>query len=329
MVWFWIGIAVFITSAAAFAVSFAHMFFRTAVVRQGMKRKHSGDDAFSLQFSKYMPLFNEGMEWFKSQNPETVSMVSFDGLKLYGSLLPCKNARRTVLCMHGWRGGSIRDFSCILCFYHEQGCNLLLPDQRAHGESEGKYICFGVKERFDCRDWAQYIYERFGSDLPIYLDGISMGAATVLMASGLQLPENVCGIIADCGFTSPRDIFVHVVKSYFHLPAFPVVNLVGLFCKRQAGFDISDASTIKAMRQNQIPTIFIHGDKDKFVPCLMSRQNADACAAEKSIDIIPGARHGESYLIDTERCQKKLVEFFDFAEANMKTAAAKHSDFIR
>ena len=211
--------------------------------------------------------------------------------------------------MHGYRAGGLTDFAGLYRFYHEQGYDLLVPFERSHGPSEGRYICFGVKERFDCRDWAEYAVRLAGEDCNLYLSGISMGCATVLMAAGLPLPANVRAIIADCGFTSPKEILKTVLNRDYHLPAFPLMNLTELLTKWRAGFGYSDASTLDAMRNCRIPVLFIHGEKDTFVPVQMTLDNYMACSAPKELLIVPGAAHAAASLQDPEGYRRTALAF--------------------
>ena len=257
----------------------------------------------------------EGIRWFLGQEPELHTITSFDGLKLCAYYLPAeapasgKRRRNILLLMHGYRAGGLTDFAGLYRFYHEQGYDLLVPFERSHGPSEGRYICFGVKERFDCRDWAEYAVRLAGEDCNLYLSGISMGCATVLMAAGLPLPANVRAIIADCGFTSPKEILKTVLKRDYHLPAFPLMNLTELLTKWRAGFGYSDASTLDAMRNCRIPVLFIHGEKDTFVPVQMTLDNYMACSAPKELLIVPGAVHAAASLQDPEGYRRTALAF--------------------
>ena len=177
-----------------------------------------------------------------------------------------------------------------------------------HSESGGKAISFGVHERRDCLAWARWAEERFHPSA-MYLDGISMGAATVLMASEFDLPASVRGIIADCGYTSPRDILCKVIRQC-HLPVTPVYFLVRLGARVFGRFDPEAASAARALEKCRVPVLFIHGEADDFVPCDMSRENCAHCAAPKALVTVPGADHGFSYLVDREGVEAALKRFF-------------------
>lgn len=257
----------------------------------------------------YREQMDAGRDWFMSRELEKLEIVSHDGLRLRGLYLEHPEARGTIILMHGYRMDGYTDFTCVYKKYYELGFSLLNAFQRAHGDSEGEYITFGIKERFDCRDWAIYISDRFGPEHKIVLDGLSMGASTVLMATGLELPENVRGIIADCGFTSPWEQLVHLMKTRYHLPVHPLLDLADLFARLFARFSFKEYSTLEAMKKNTLPVLFIHGEDDDFVPHSFTLRAYEACSAPKRLVIVPGAAHGISYLVDPDTCSRELERF--------------------
>ena len=263
------------------------------------------------QMPKYAEVFAGSCAALEKTPSEKVEIISRDGLKLRGEYFANPEGRGTVLMFHGFRSSPHADMAPIFGFYYSLGFSLLLPCQRAHCASEGRYITYSVKERYDCADWAKYINERFGSDLPMVLDGVSMGASTVLASVSAGLPENVRCIVADCGFTSPAGIFKYVIKAYMHLPKFPLYYLFTAACKVFCGFSAKDYNTEEILKSCALPVLFVHGEDDPLVPCEMSRRNYEACASEKLLVTVPGAGHGESYLLDRERCEKARAEFID------------------
>ncbi len=240
---------------------------------------------------------------------EEVTIDNRDGLKLVGHWFERQNAKRVVICFHGWRSGWSTDFAPAVPFFENEDCSLLLVEQRSHGKSEGEYIGFGVYERFDCLDWIEYAHAR-EPELPIYLCGISMGASTVLMASGLGIPSCVHGIIADCGFTSPRAIWAHVMKKNAKIGEKLSYPLANYFISKKAGYRGEDASTIDAMKVCRVPILFVHGDADGFVPLSMTEQNYEACASDKTLLVVKGADHGTSYIVDPESYENHVRELF-------------------
>ena len=239
---------------------------------------------------------------------EPITITSHDGLKLYGRYYHfCDNAPLHI-DFHGYRSMGTRDFCGGYRILNELGHNAIIIDQRAHAKSEGNAITFGVKERYDCLDWINYANSRFGSDTPIFISGVSMGAGTVLMASGLELPQNVVGIFADCPFSSPWDILGKVCGD-MGLPrklCFPVAYVAaGLF----AGFKLTAASATEAVKHSKTPILIIHGDDDRLVPFEMSQQIADANPEMVTLVSVKNAGHALSYFEDTELYHKALREF--------------------
>lgn len=240
---------------------------------------------------------------------EGIRAISFDGLQLFAKLyLTDENAPFEIM-FHGYKSAAEKDFSGGVKIALNGGFNVLLVDQRAHGKSGGKALSFGVNERFDCLTWINYVLARFGADKKIFLYGMSMGAATVLMATELNLPENVIGVVTDCGYTSPAEIIKKVLNDR-KFPIFPTYNLIRLGGKLFGGFDIESASAKNALKNCKIPVLFIHGGDDRFVPCDMGRENFNACAAQnKRLLIIDGAGHGISYFLDKTAYMKAISDF--------------------
>ncbi len=245
---------------------------------------------------------------------EEIYIKSFDGKRLFGRYYEVSKNAPVQILFHGYRSHAIRDFCGGLQFDLDMGFNVLLVDQRAHGKSGGRAITFGVLERHDCLAWANYIDNRFGGKTPIIITGMSMGAATVLMASDLKLPQSVKGIIADCGFTSPKDIICKVIKNRNYPVKFMYffVRLGGII---YGGFDIQKSSATLSLAKTNIPVLFIHGEADRFVPCEMSRQNHSVCRSTKQILTVNDAAHGMSYLVDTNAYCKAVTEFLNNIKA--------------
>lgn len=240
-------------------------------------------------------------------------VTSYDGLRLFGKCYIASADAPWLIMLHGYRSGAERDFCGGLKFGIDSGFNVLLVDQRAHGKSEGKCLTFGIKERYDCLTWTNYVISQAGSSCKIALYGMSMGAATVLMAAGSGLPKNVACIVADCGYTSPKAIIKKVIRE-MHYPIFPTYALVRLGGMLFGGFDIEEYSAVQAMEKCDIPVLFIHGDDDRFVPCDMGRENHRHCRAEgKKLLIVPNAGHGMSYMSDKRAYLGTVSEFLKSA----------------
>lgn len=240
-------------------------------------------------------------------------VTSYDGLRLFGKCYIASADAPWLIMLHGYRSGAERDFCGGLKFGIDSGFNVLLVDQRAHGKSEGKCLTFGIKERYDCLTWINYVISQAGGSCKIALYGMSMGAATVLMAAGSELPKNVACIVADCGYTSPKAIIKKVIRE-MHYPVFPTYALVRLGGMLFGGFDIEEYSAVQAMEKCDIPVLFIHGDDDRFVPCDMGRENHRHCRAEgKKLLIVPNAGHGMSYMSDKNAYLGTVSEFLKSA----------------
>lgn len=258
----------------------------------------------------YAPIIREKARALRELGLEQVAIRSREGYVLRAHWYPAEGAKRTVILAHGWRSLWSLDFSASAPFLHEQACNLLLIDQRCHGESGGDLISYGIQERYDILSWLSWLEENHPGT-PVYLCGLSMGAATVLMTAELPEAKGVAGIIADCGYSTPDEIVrMGVQKTLGGLTA-PTMAAVNLNCKRRAGFTLKSASPIEAMAKNtEIPCLFIHGGDDRFVPVRMSIENYYACKAPKELFVVPGADHGMSFMVDPEGYQKKVLDFF-------------------
>lgn len=255
----------------------------------------------------------EGREWMLSQDPEHLYITSRDGLKLHGIFIRNENLKfhRIAVLVHGYKGAPSFDFSAAARFYYDNGFSLFLPDQRTHGQSEGKYITFGSYERYDIVDWCKFIDNYTGNSCEFILSGVSMGATTVLMAAAEPDMIKLNYITADCGYTSPRRIFTDVFKQWYHLPTFPIMNLANIICQKTAKFSFDEFTTLNAVKNLKAPITFIHGEADDFVIPQNSRDNFDACTSEKQIITVEGAEHGLAYIKDREKVEKELSRIFN------------------
>lgn len=257
--------------------------------------------------AKYKDVFAKSLEYLDGLKSERVYTKSFDNLKLAASYYN-NNSDTTILLFHGYRSDGRFDFACAVKFYIELGLNVLVVDQRANGESEGRLITFGIKERRDVVTWTRFINQKY-APRNIFLSGVSMGATTVMMAANLGLPQNVKGIIADCGFTAAPDIIKKVARQAFKINASPILPILNVMCKLFGNFSLYETTTVKALKESNIPIFFIHGKKDGFVPCKMTEESHKAAAAEKYICLVEDADHGISFLVDTDNIQKQITEF--------------------
>lgn len=234
---------------------------------------------------------DESKAWFQEEsNYENVYITSYDNLKLHSYQITNSIPSNTwVISVHGYMSQGQYLTNPAKHFY-DMGYNVLLPDLRSHGQSEGDYIGMGWDDRHDILSWIDYILEQ-NPNAQIVLHGISMGAATVMSVSGEELPTNVKAIIEDCGYTSVWDQFASQLKTLFNLPQFPFMHVASLVTKIRAGYWLGEASPIEQVANSKTPMLFIHGDEDNFVPYSMHQQLYDASSAEKELLVIEGAGH--------------------------------------
>ncbi len=242
---------------------------------------------------------------------EPIEIRSADGLRLFGRYYHVSDGAPLHIQLHGYRSYAMRDFCGGNPMVRELGHNTLVVDQRAHGRSDGRTITFGIKEKQDCLLWAEYAARRFGRSTPIFLSGVSMGAATVLMATELPLPDTVVGVIADCPYSSPRAIIRKVIGD-MRLPVRAAYPLVRFGARVFGGIrNLDGEGAACAVRRSKIPILLIHGAADGFVPCEMSREIADACASPVRLELFDGADHAMSYMSDHDRYRRVSADFAD------------------
>ncbi|MBO7304324.1 MAG: alpha/beta hydrolase [Clostridia bacterium] len=277
------------------------------------KRKPLGPDEYEIPEGEIYEVYRDEMiAWMKdirAMNRESVSIKSRDGLTLRGKYYECKKGAPLEILFHGYRGNSERDLCGGVHRCFNLGRNALIVDHRASGESDGHVITFGIKERFDCIDWINFAIEKFGPNTKIIITGISMGAATVMMALNEQLPREVVSVLADCGYTSPKEIIKKVMGD-LKLPAkifYPLVRLGAIIF---GGFNLEEVCALDGVKKSDLPIIFIHGDGDDFVPCDMSRELYAAAKSEKKLlHIVPGVGHGLAFPADQEGYYAALRKF--------------------
>ena len=239
---------------------------------------------------------------------ETVTITSRDGLRLSGKYYAGNPGAPLMLFFHGYRSTAARDGSGGFQLCLRRGFSVLMADQRGHGDSEGDTITFGIRERYDCLDWANAAVEKFGPETKILLLGVSMGAATVLMAADLPLPPQVKGIIADCGYDSPEDILRDTMRRW-HYPQFPTWQLTRLGARLFGGLDVKECSALDSLRRTRVPVLLVHGEGDNVVPCEMADALRDACASKVELLRVPGAGHGMSWYAAMPDYQSALLRF--------------------
>ena len=276
------------------------------------KHKPMGMDEYDIPegeiYEPYREQLTSWMDEIRRMEREPVEVTSFDGLTLRGTYYEYEKGATVELLFHGYRGNAERDLcgGVERCF--ALGRNVILIDQRG-GASDGRVSTFGIKERLDCLTWIDYAIKRFGADVKLVIGGVSMGAATVVMAAGEDLPKNVVCVMADCGYSSAKEIICLVMKK-MHLPPkllYPFVRLGG---KWFGGFDLEETSPMEAMENCKVPVIFYHGESDAYVPCDMSRKMYEICPGQKMLYIVPDADHGLAFPVAGEKYIEELTAFF-------------------
>lgn len=254
--------------------------------------------------------WSSGKQWFEMKKKDEFNIKSEDGLSLHAYYLAnSKTGNKTVILVHGYSSRG-RDMASFAEFYYETlRFNVLMPDCRGHGESEGDYIGFGWHDRKDILKWINYIIDNNGKNSQIVLHGISMGGGTVLMTSGEILPHNVKCIVSDCAYSSVTDILAYQMKRMYKLPKFPLIYVTSLICKLKAGYYFSEASALRQVKKSKIPILFIHGTEDRFVPTKMVYPLFEAVQSEKQLFLVEGAEHGNAYWTDTKGYRKQVEDF--------------------
>ncbi len=291
-------------------------FYQNDEEKKGDPRAFFSGDEYAAYHKKLI----EMVDWLEQLPCERVTTISHDGLKLVGYYYHTAEGAPLKIVFHGYRSHVRRDCCGAAQMAIHAGYNVLLVSQRAHGESDGRFITYGILEKYDCLTWVNYCVERFGSNVKILLGGVSMGAATVLMASALPLPSNVVGISGDCGYTSPEDIIRKVCREDMGIPdrlAYPFIRLTArLFC----GFSLNDPGAVEAVKQAKVPMMIMHGDADGFVPYPMCHRIYQSIPTQKRLLTVPGAGHGLCYFADPLYYEEQL---HIFEESALKNAEEK------
>ncbi|MFZ3576688.1 alpha/beta hydrolase [Virgibacillus sp. DJP39] len=253
-------------------------------------------------------VIEEANRWYNEQTIQTFELTTFDGLVLKANYLSHhKSTGKVVILAHGYRGNK-EDMSEYVKLYYDLGYDVLIPDARGHGESEGDYIGYGWHDRKDYQEWIQRLIDEEGKDT-ILLHGNSMGAALVLMASGEKLPQEVKGIIADSGYTSVQDELTYQLKHLYNLPAFPLMGITSVITNIRTGYTFEEASAIEQVKKNSRPLLIIHGAADQLVPTEMADELYEAATGNKELWIVPDAGHTEAFTVAPVEFQKRVNEF--------------------
>jgi len=245
----------------------------------------------------------------KKLSCDTVTVKSTDGLTFSGYFYKCnQETDKIVLLSHGFKSTAYNTYPAIALFYLSQGFDVLMINHRAHEKSEGAWSGFGQLEGADLLQWLDFIVKK-NPDYKIVMHGNSMGAASVMEASCMNIPSNVKCIVSDCGFTSSRDELKYQMKEMFHVPPFPILDIVALYCKLFAKFNLDGVSALESVKNAKAPMMFVHGKKDATVPVSMAEELYKACGNEKELALYEESGHGQSYFKYEKEYQEKLMAF--------------------
>lgn len=294
----------------AYVLTISYVSYRIAFQAPKRKQENGPPTPGGPQYPQYKETIDRCIQEIMNRPFEGVTISSFDGLKLFGRYYHVAEGAPLQIQFHGYKSCGYVDFCGGTKLALKLGYNVLVVDQRSHGKSGGKAITFGVKERKDCLRWISYACKRFGQDTKIVLAGISMGAATVLMASSEELPDNVKGIMADCPYSSPKEIICKVGRE-MHFPLILLYPFIKLGAKVFGGFSLEESSAVEAVKKAKVPILLIHGEADGFVPCEMSRAIKDAGGDIVELHTFPEATHGMSYMVDARRYEEITIEFLN------------------
>lgn len=305
--WRWLVGMIVVVMIALFAASC--YFFSVAMVPG-----HKDFINNSTKIAKSDPLYEQKM-WFKHTPKQRWTMQSASGnYQLVADYIPAaRKTTRNVVIAHGFMGNKEK-MGEYAALFHQMGYNVLMPDARAHGESQGKYIGYGWPERYDIRKWTNKLIRHNGTDSQVVLFGVSMGGATTMMTSGLHLPAQVKALVEDCGYTSLNDELNYEAGNLYGIPKFLRVLLIGtmsLINRTQNGFFIGEASAIKMLHHNHRPMLFIHGAEDNFVPTKMVYRNYKATAGPSELWVVPGAGHAKSFATHPSQYRHHLEKFLN------------------
>lgn len=251
-----------------------------------------------VSLKKSDPLYAE-KKWFEDAHKKQWVMMAANGHdRLVADYLPAATpSKRSVLIAHGYMNDK-EQMGAYAALFHQMGYNVLMPDARAHGQSQGKFIGYGWPERYDARKWLNRLIKKNGPDSQVVMFGVSMGGATTMMTAGLKLPPQVKALVEDCGYDSVQAEFYHEAHELYHLPlwlAIPLVKTMSGINRVANGFFIGQASAANSLHHNHLPLLVIHGKDDTFVPTAMAQVNYRATRGPKELWLVPGAVHAKSF----------------------------------
>ncbi|MCK8624951.1 alpha/beta hydrolase [Apilactobacillus sp. M161] len=265
--------------------------------------------------SKKSPLY-PGEQWYKNDAKKILwKQQSVGGnLTLDANFLPAAHkTNKTVIVAHGFMGNKEK-MAPYAYMFHKMGYNVLTPDTRGQGKSEGNYIGYGWPDRLDYIKWMHKVIDYTGKNSKLFMFGVSMGGATTMMVSGEKVPTQLKGYIEDCGYTSITDELNYQAQQLYHLPAFPrwpLIPILSGITHVRAGYSMYDGSALKQVRKNHLPMMFIHGSNDTFVPTKMVYPLYRATRGPKELLIVKGAKHADAYQTNPKLYNQKVEQFIN------------------
>ena len=287
------------------------LFFYDLTIKRGPKDFLTGNADLKVS-AETMEVFLNGdwLDWVDKQEFEEIHMTSRDDLDLMGYYLPAKQPTdKLVILTHGYLGHAKQMGLYGQFYYEELGYNIFMPNARGHGKSGGDYYGFGWPDRLDLIDWTKLLGEKLGPNTEVVYHGLSMGAATVLMASGEKLPDQVKAIIADSPYQSVYQLFAYQLNRMFHLPAFPLLDNMSLLTNVRAGYSLKEADALSAVERATVPILYIHGNADTFVPTEMTKELYEKTKSNAELFLVDDANHGEAFVMDEVAYKRKVSGF--------------------
>ena len=276
----------------------------------GNERGKNLETSYAFMYEHY-PFLSHWVDSLQRENAlRDTFILAEDGVRLHALYLYADTlTAHTAVAVHGYTDNAVRMLHIAYLYNHDLHYNVLLPDLRFAGQSEGDHIQMGWKDRIDVLQWMNIANEIFGDSTQMVVHGISMGGATTMMVSGEKQQPYVKCFVEDCGYTSVWDEFSHELKSSFHLPAFPLMYTTSWLCEKKYGWNFKEASSLKQVEKCELPMLFIHGDKDTYVPTWMVYPLYEAKPEPKELWIVPGAAHALSYKENKQEYTDKVRDF--------------------
>lgn len=305
-IFYWISI--YISTSAALVPDFMNKLeaFKR-ITEKSLSEQVQSDDIKSTRSES----ISDTRKWLENVKKSKQTMESEDGYTLVAEeFVSSEVTDKWVVLLHGYTGWK-EEMYPFAYWYYQQGYNILVPDLRCQGESEGDFIGMGYTDSFDVMKWLDYIIQK-NKNAKIILHGQSMGASTALIMSGnTQLPDNVAAVISDCAYTSAYTMFSDKVEEWFNIPSNIVLEPFCFMLKLRGGYDLKKASPIEAVKNSKVPILFIHGDMDKLISVEHSQSLYEACASKKELLIIEGAGHAQAQDKAPEKYYNKILEFIN------------------